>query len=75
VRDGTDNNFFKYESPDAIDIEKDKIQIAFTGLDQIPCQCIKMTQVGNGYKFVVYKQQITAADAKTWNITITIKDD
>ena len=75
VRDGTDNNLFKYESPDAIDVEKDQIQISFSGLDKVPCQCIKMTQVGDGYKFVVYKQQITAADANTWNITITIKDD
>jgi hypothetical protein len=56
-------------------VERDKIQMSFVGIELIPCKCVKVVQKDNGYKIVVYKEAITAADQRTFNITIFMKDD
>lgn len=47
----------------------------FSGLETIPCQCIKIVQKEDSYKVVVYKERLTIKDAGTWNLTISVKDD
>jgi hypothetical protein len=75
IRDGTDKAVFVYNSPPAIDVERDTIKMSFVGIELIPCKCVKIAQRENGYKLVVYKEAITAADQRTFNITIFMKDD
>ena len=75
IRDGTDKNVFVFNSPPALDVERDNIKMSFLGIELIPCKCVKIVQKDNSYKLVVYKDAITAADQRTWNITIFMKDD
>jgi hypothetical protein len=49
--------------------------MSFKGLEFIPCECVKVVQVGNGYKVTVYKDRVTEKDANTWKIMIDIVDD
>ena len=53
VLNGTDKKLFTYYSPDATDLENNKIIMSFKGLEFIPCECVKVVQVGNGYKVSV----------------------
>jgi len=75
VLNGTDKKLFTYYSPDATDLENNKIIMSFKGLEFIPCECVKVVQVGNGYKVTVYKDRVTEKDANTWKIMIDIVDD
>jgi hypothetical protein len=75
VLNGTDKKLFTYYSPDATDLENNKIIMSFKGLEFIPCECVKVVQVGNGYKVSVYKDRVTEKDANTWKIMIDIVDD
>ncbi len=49
--------------------------MTFTGLEGIPCQCVKIVQKGDGYKVSIYKEQLSGKDAGTWDLKISMKDD
>jgi len=49
--------------------------MSFLGAELIPCKCVKIVQKENAFKLIVYKEAITAADQRAWNITIFMKDD
>jgi hypothetical protein len=75
IQDGSEDNVFVFKSPPAVDDEKNNIKMSFSGVAGLPCQCMKVVQDGDSYKVIVYKEQISAKDVKTWTLKISLRDD
>lgn len=49
--------------------------MTFSGLEEIPCNCVKVLQSEALYKIIVYKEKLSILDSKTWKLKIVLTDD